>query len=678
MDASPVAPLHEHLLQVLPPCDLTESTGDINRGVGGESGDGDIPSLLPPSPSPMHQQQPGPISIASGDVSNSSSPSDLLRSSAGVGERVDRISSTGSGIDNDGGDNSRNSQGLLPTNSGLHSRLGGQATVAAMLSPSSPSSSSAVPLPSLRALVAAAALARDSESAAATMLGGETRAVGEGEEATVVSEGSAMTATAVPPMPSEEVAPVSGSFTISPVSCVCCSRIDAVVDAGRSTGSNVHNANITNDLPRSAVTPPVGRQHPPSSSPTASASQALFRRLPCGHSAHEACLIPLILESVGRGDPSRCLCPLDSFPIFPVLSRRRRGIRRRRPGSDGRASTATAEASTTSDDHRRGTRSASSATAVPPASRTAGGNGMDRHARAAAARELLRRNAAAGFGGGGTNPSDVLGIALFGSGLAQPHPPSPPSVTGQATVNTSLARLEGGQCENITLSVRESGLMRRRIRANVTSDGDKRNGGDGNRIRGRCRNIGRGVAGGAGPREGSPCSESGLQNGGLFLGGEGIVDAAGGASRTGGVEEGDIGTAARAQRHQQRKPPCLVRGSTITGGGGRGDRIRQRGSCNGRTSATVVAADSASGLAVSTLPLASNARGSTDDSRGSVGHSPPQERECTIRDRGSGGRGRGQGIPSASAINALGSSLAVKDATVEEHLSGQPIVAAVV
>lgn len=682
----------------------------------------------------MHQQQPGLATRASSGASNSLSPSGPLRSSVAVEETVDN---SRSGIDNASGGSSRVSEGRQLTNLGFSSPLRGQATVAAMMSASSPS---IVPPPSLRALVAAAALARDaaptaaavledeaaaigevveaieiSESsiistaaapptpaltrdaapAAEAVLGDEAAAIREGAEARAISEASVMTTTAAPPMPSEEVAPVSGSFNAAPIACVCCSHIDAVGDTSRTTGSNARNADSPNGLPSSAVPAPhVGRPHPPSSSsssPPAPSSQALFRRLPCGHSAHEACLIPLILESVGRGDPSRCLCPLDSFSIFSVLSRRRRrcrsGTRSRRPGSDGHTSTAAATSSATRD-HCRGTRSASSATAAPPASRTGGGNCLDRHARAAAARELLRRNAAAGFGGGGANPPDVLGIALFGSGLAQQPPPPPPPSAGRHSAATAFqAGLDDRQRDRRASSVRESRLMRRRASANGTKEGGKGSEGGGNRTRGRCRNVGRGADGDAGPREGSSCGEPGLCNTTLFLGGEGMMpDAAGGASaasRTRGAEECDIETAVQSRRDQQRKTPCVLRGSTISGSGGRGggggDITRHSGCSTGRAGAADAASGSARGLALSTVPLASSARERTDDSsRGGIRHSCLREPPGELGGRGSRVRGRRElaetaGNPSASTISAPGSPLAAMDATVEEHPSGHPI-----
>lgn len=147
------------------------------------------------------------------------------------------------------------------------------------------------------------------------------------------------------------------------------------------------------------------------------------RRLPCGHHAHEGCLIPIILEGVGRGHPENCSCPLDDTPLFPSLERRlvrgggdcTSGNKRRRRceseqarvGTDG--SGATGERQRLSTLMIRGDR----ATTV----RCIAGN---KHVGASVAKgkALLQRNT---FGSGNdygtSDASGSLEIMLVGSGL---------------------------------------------------------------------------------------------------------------------------------------------------------------------------------------------------------------------------------------------------------------------
>lgn len=567
-----------------------------------------------------------------------SPPALLSRPSAGGGWAG---RSGGSGIDNGGGGNRHSSEVLPLETSTLPPRSVGRETVAAEV----PSSFvSTLPAPSLGDLVAAEAVARDAAAAttAAGARGDEAEVEGGGAEATADSVGDRTTpTTAVPSFPSDEIAPVSGSFPVGSALCSCCSHIDAVRDTSQTTENN---GNVSS---RSTATR-LMEQHqrfPPSSATPVASSLAPLRRLPCGHNAHEACLIPLILESVGRGDPSRCLCPLDSSPFFPALSRHRRRVRRPRPGSDDGVSTAVAAAAAASHDHRRGTRSASSV--APP---TASG-GIDRHARAAAVRELLRRNTAAGFGGGGgVNAADALGIALFGSGLAQPPPPPPPSTRRHTTAIISEAGprpRESGSTIS-TVSTRENGSMLRRAGVDRTTEkGENDRGGDGGGPR-RRRNGGRDVGGGAGPRDGSLCGEPRLDGTALFVGGGGIVDATGGdsaAARAGRVGDGGGTAAARSRRRHRRRSACVVRGSTV------GSRIGWRSSSsNGRdrnhneacvSAVCAAAAGSVDGLALTTLSFAADGKGGAEESRNATGHPLSQEAGDEAGGRRSG-RGRGR------------------------------------
>lgn len=605
--------------------------------------------------------------------------------------------SAGSGIGDDGG-HGRSLEVLPRGTSTIPSGSVGQATtVADVLSSSSPVSTA--PVPSLRDLVAAAAVARDAAAAAAATAvvaaaearGGEATAEGGDTEATANSGGApTMPTTATPSLPPDEIAPVSGSFPVAPVvSCCCCARNGAV---GDTTQATENNGGVSS---RSTATRLMEQQQrrspPPSSSSPFASSQPPLRRLPCGHSAHEACLIPLILESVGRGDSSRCLCPLDSSPIFPALSRHRRRVCRPRPGTDNGVSAVAAAAT---HDHRRSTRSASSA--APP---TVGG--ADRHARAAAARELLRRNTAAGFGFGGVNAADALGIALFGSGLVQPPPPPPPippppSIRGHATATVSPAGprpRESGSTMRTASSTREnnSGSMLRRAEVNERRDGEIGRGGDGAGGSGTgarsgsgngsgsgsgsgprgCKNAGGNAAGGARPRDGSLADEPILDGTALFVGGEGIVDApdgdSGAARAAGPLEDRGGPTARRSRRRQRRTSAGVVRGSTV--GSSRAGRVsggtgRDISHNNEACASGASAADSVDRLALTTRCLATNAgkgRGAGESRKAeAAGHpSPRRGREGDER----GGRESGSGRGTLAVVVVGSPSLAVGPAT---------------
>lgn len=83
---------------------------------------------------------------------------------------------------------------------------------------------------------------------------------------------------------------------------------------------------------------------------TVEGARLLLRRLPCGHYAHDACLIPNLLEGLGRGDPALCSCPIEGSTVFPALERRlvltSNSSSRRKQQASTRRSTAN------SDEHR--------------------------------------------------------------------------------------------------------------------------------------------------------------------------------------------------------------------------------------------------------------------------------------------------------------------------------------
>eukprot|EP00903_Cladosiphon_okamuranus_P020873 g19168.t1 len=664
LDASTVPPLHDHLLQALPPHDETESA---DRG-----GSFFSPPALHLRP-PAGAEQPDPTSDDSG-----------------IG-------------DNDG--HSR-FPGVPPLDaSTFPSRSVERATtVAEVLQSSSPVSTPRAP--SLGDLVAAAAVSRDAAAAAAAAAnavaaearGDEAAAEGEDAEATANPGGvPPMPTTAAPSFVPDEIAPVSGSFPVAPVvTCCCCAHIGAVEDtiqATENSGGVSPSRSTATRLMEQQQQRRRRRSCPPSSSSPIASSQPPLRRLPCGHSAHEACLIPLILESVGRGDPSRCMCPLDSSPIFPALSRHRRRVRRPRPGTDHGVPAVAASAC---QDHRRPTRSASPA-APPTVGGSGAGGGADRHARAAATRELLRRNTAAGFGFGGVNAADALGIALFGSGLAQHAPPPPPppppppipppqSTRGHATATAPPVGPRPRESSSTIriASTRENGdgSMLRRAGGNGRKDGenDRVRGGGGGSGSGSgprgCRNAGRSEAGGPGPRDGSLADEPVLDGTALFVGGEGIVDASGGdsgAGRTAGRPEDRGGPEARGSRRRRRLTPAgVVRGSTVgsssTAGRGSGGTGRDENRNNQARASGVRAADSADMLALTTRSferaIGGKGRG-VEESCKAAGHPPPR--------RGSGGdetggRGSGRGRGTLGVV-VVGSP---SDAAGPETVPGVP------
>ncbi|KAG5175536.1 hypothetical protein JKP88DRAFT_351442 [Tribonema minus] len=72
------------------------------------------------------------------------------------------------------------------------------------------------------------------------------------------------------------------------------------------------------------------------------------RQLPCGHTTHDACLIPLMLETVaaaadGSGWDS-CCCPLDQSALFPALCLRTRTVHRNALSTDAAEPAASAAA----------------------------------------------------------------------------------------------------------------------------------------------------------------------------------------------------------------------------------------------------------------------------------------------------------------------------------------------
>lgn len=149
---------------------------------------------------------------------------------------------------------------------------------------------------------------------------------------------------------------------------------------------------------------------PPSSTTDQQHPDSLaFRRLPCGHSAHDTCLIPILLEGIGGGDPASCLCPIDAFTLFPVLSRHRR--HRHDPVADG----ITRDPGEVSNDSQ--SQGGASALAT-----RASDHAVSRHAKVDVLREVLQRRGMGSGSGGGT--TDILGLTLIGSGLALATPPA--------------------------------------------------------------------------------------------------------------------------------------------------------------------------------------------------------------------------------------------------------------
>ncbi|CAM9406258.1 unnamed protein product [Ectocarpus sp. 12 AP-2014] len=622
LDASPFSPLHEHLLGALPLC---QGTGATDTECGGS------PRQLSVNASPVRQQQVGssPESLRTATPhlllehpSPPSRPADWRSrnslSSAGLldGE-VDGVEGTSrSVIEDDEGSNGF--EDPSSTTSGLLSRPSGRTAVVATMLTSPPS---APPPPSLSSLVAAVALRRHETAEAATE--GDTEASTPGAapaaavtattEASPREEIAASVATA-PLLLSVEVAPVSGSFMAGAASCSFCSAANTTTAAGDAAARGTENGNV--DRRGEAASSCISQQPPPPSASSMLSSRAqLLKRLPCGHNAHEACLVPLILESVGRGDPSRCVCPLDSCPIFPALSRQSRS-RRSRSGSDGGGTP-----SASGDSHRRGTRSAPSAT-PSPAGRTCA-SAADRHARAAAARESLRRN---GLG----CADDMLGIGLVGSGLAQqpcpqPPPPPPPPLPHGAAVAAASATLPAGSHSRAT---NDNRLVASRDDEGTHEGGEEAgsNGGGGGvvgRRVGPCRNVRACRLRGLAIRSVDSMSDSSFS---LFVGGAGIVahGAGGGAAADrgggGGAEDG-LEAAASSQRSRQQSP-CVVRGSTT---GGRRSTRRSTGTAAttkmGTATAGVASAADARGhravdrlpvISVS-LPLVSSTKGGTDD-----------------------------------------------------------------
>lgn len=188
-----------------------------------------------------------------------------------------------------------------------------------------------------------------------------------------------------------ETAPTSGSSPI-PVTTTCCYCFRGDNGACRTTA------------PPSSITE---RQHPDS---------LTVRRLPCGHSAHDDCLIPILLEGIGGGDPANCVCPIDSSPLFPVLSRHRR--RRRDPIIDPIQH----DPEEASNDSRRQGGASALVSATSDQAEAEKVTAISRHAKANVLREAVQRRGGMVSGSGG-GTSDILGLTLIGSGLALVTPP---------------------------------------------------------------------------------------------------------------------------------------------------------------------------------------------------------------------------------------------------------------
>lgn len=273
------------------------------------------------------------------------------------------------------------------------------------------------------------------------------------------SEHDQRVATSTPPatIPAG-IAPSSGSFTSTALAttCCCCSA------NGVSSSSNNHNANNNNIDSDGQQTPGERGQQPVARS----LQPALLRRLPCGHLAHDACLIPILLESVGRGDPESSCCPLDRKPLFPVLSRdrKRRGRSRPREGDRGTTTVVVKNRDAGSQlSPGEGTVSGLLAIGVAPSQQPHSSSGSSRsapslsttvatrHGRGAAAREAVLRRKHTGVcvstGDHGSsinnNAEDILGVTLVGSGINIAPPSSSsslPSFSGAVQTTRTTVR----------------------------------------------------------------------------------------------------------------------------------------------------------------------------------------------------------------------------------------------
>lgn len=282
------------------------------------------------------------------------------------------------------------------------------------------------------------------------------------------SEHPDMEATTIGSSPRQDVPPISGRFAAARVemTCCCCSfgtggstsdrRGLIINDSGRSSAANsAWNAVVVPSFEKEKLD-----------------SRTLLLQLPCGHKAHSACLIPIVLEGIGKGDPRLCVCPLDSLPLFPALSRRRchnRG-RRRHPGS---LHGLTADDAPRTSSSNRGTPRQLVSTKVTTAVQK-----VDRHARAAAVREALQRNGGGRMTVGGGSSTEILGITLVGLGLSLAASPIPGG-TGQSTTSTAnipreiphIRKISGAKSRRV-LPVPESGptcRLRHRRHHNLSS-----------------------------------------------------------------------------------------------------------------------------------------------------------------------------------------------------------------
>lgn len=207
-------------------------------------------------------------------------------------------------------------------------------------------------------------------------------------------------------------APVSGS-TIAPawLRCCCCSAgVGDDPDVGESGGEESRDQVRRVGSQTRQTTTRQGRV-PGVRDP--------LRRLPCGHHAHDSCLIPIILEGLGRGHPASCSCPLDSSPMFPSLERRAiRGDggnkRRRWCGSNERVR-GTDGVRATAEQREQSGLIVEGARATPVS-----GTSAVQHAGVAAGRGTMLRNRDTSDNSSSRNSTsgaDVLGIVLVGSGL---------------------------------------------------------------------------------------------------------------------------------------------------------------------------------------------------------------------------------------------------------------------
>lgn len=501
------------------------------------------------------------------------------------------VSSDGSG---GGGDGSRGSSDVSLVR--VPAIPGGGLEYAAVLS--------SVPLPAFgdsAGTVPATAATTAAEEVAA-------QAAGEEPAAAAVAPAPAPTppsqTPAVTPRPFlEQAAPVSGSFTARTVVCSYCS----------CDGATTRRNNIGGDNTNTDADNPSG-ERTPSNRQLVASSRAL-RRLPCGHTAHDACLIPIILEGIGRGDPALCLCPLDSSPLFPVLSRRRRRRRRRRsPGNENGAST-TAAAAVAETGHKlfvgpgsslsTEVTSAASASAVASAAAagtgtatTAAGVAMSIHERAAATREaLLRRNggagggAATGGGRGGGQAAEILGIALVGSSFSLP-PPHPCRRTTTVTMSAAGPHPseEGEGANRAVVSAPEPGSVRRPVRVRGKREreggGSSSSGGGGGAEH---RNGGVGVVERF-PRELGTGVDSIIRDVDLSIGGERIDRTGEGSAERIAARGVQVAPLGLQQRRRRTPSPIVARGSTVSAGasgggagsGGSGGGSEGRGRGRGR------------------------------------------------------------------------------------------------